>query len=131
MLLALSACGTAAPPETDTVAAQPATALPEPAPQTARLPEPTPEITVNAPLPAEVLGWTSERVASTLGPASLVRRDLNAEIWQYRTDDCVLFVFLYDVAGGNAVRHIDVNKGGDTTTCMENVVRTYILRETS
>jgi hypothetical protein len=48
-------------------------------------------------------------VTGLLGAANLVRRDGDAEIWQYRNDHCVLDVFLYG-PGPLSVAHVDLRK---------------------
>ena len=61
------------------------------------------------PSPARLLGMRGAAVAGLLGPAKLVRRDGDAEIWQYRNDHCVLDVFLYG-PGPLSVTHVDLRK---------------------
>lgn len=101
--------------------------IPQPAPE----PKPTrrPEPEIHAPKAAEVIGWSTAQLSDAFGGASLVRRDLGAEIWQYRTSDCVLLVFLYPVAGPDTalrVEHLDA-RGDDamTDTCLKSVVRKH------
>ena len=46
-----------------------------------------------------------------LGEPALIRRDGDAEIWQYREDSCVLDLFLY--GQDKTVEHVDLrNRGG-------------------
>jgi hypothetical protein len=59
--------------------------------------------------PERLLGMRGTAVAGILGPAKFVRRDGNAEIWQYRNDQCVLDVFLYG-PGPLSVAHVDLRK---------------------
>jgi hypothetical protein len=119
--------------QTESPAAQPQTAaLPAPARAPAPAPQPAPEI--NAPAPAEVIGWSTQSLNETFGSASLVRRDLGAEIWQYRTEQCVLLLFLYPKPGAEkgplAVDHLDVANGLDKTDCVKSVVRAHLRRST-
>ena len=119
--------------QTPTPAAQPQTAaLPAPARTPEPAPPPAPEI--NAPAPAEVIGWSTQSLNETFGAASLVRRDLGAEIWQYRTEQCVLLLFLYPKPGTEkgplAVDHLDVANGGDKAACVKSVVRAHLRRGT-
>lgn len=99
--------------------------VPKPAPK----PKPEPEI--NAPKAAEVIGWDTAVLNEKFGPASLVRRDLGAEIWQYRTEACVLFLFLYPVGSDSALRveHLDA-RGSDAATdaCLKSVMRRNMAR---
>ncbi len=89
----LAACSTPAPP----------TVVPPPS-ATAGLPAP-PEPAPAEPASARI---TELPVLTGLGPAELValfgepdfrRRDPPAELWQYRSADCVLDVFLYGEGG--------------------------------
>src|SRR5262245_27258158 len=45
--------------------------------------------------PPKVLGLKPHDVQELLGMPKLVRRDDPAEVWQYRSNACVLDVFLY------------------------------------
>ena len=73
------------------------------------------------PAAAELIGLRGEALLSALGSATLVRRDLDTEIWQYRTDKCVLFLFLYPKDGAPSLHHMDA-RGGDMETCLKTVV---------
>jgi hypothetical protein len=67
------------------------------------------QTTVSAPIvpvaaPADaalprLTGRTRADLAGLLGTPDFVRRDPPAEIWQYRSADCVLDLFLYPEAG--------------------------------
>ena len=61
------------------------------------------------PSPERLLGMNGAAVTGLLGAAKLVRRDGDAEIWQYRNDHCVLDVFLYG-PGPLSVAHVDLRK---------------------
>lgn len=78
-----------------------------------------PEIAV--PTVAELIGQKPDALKRALGAASLIRHDLGTEIWQYRTDGCVLFLFLYPKDGVPALHHLDV-RGGDMESCLKTVV---------
>ena len=99
-----------------------------------RTPAPAPELEVNAPAPAAIIGWRQDDLSRTFGAASLVRRDLGAEIWQYRNDVCVLFLFLYPKGGaatGNLqVDHLDVRGTDDQGLCLRAVVKARQNRST-
>jgi len=47
------------------------------------------------PGPERLAGLTGTEVSALLGPPGFVRRDPPAEVWQYRTESCVLDLFLY------------------------------------
>lgn len=121
LIVALAACtvddGIAPPPETPQ-AATPTTM------QTARVPaQPKPVPVINAPKPADIIGSPSSKLVAKLGSATLVRTDISAEIWQYRTEDCVLFLFLYPGESEMAVRHIDSRGGPSPESCIRSVVK--------
>lgn len=107
---------------------------PEAAPRAAAVPAPTPkpkpEPEIDVPNPAEVIGWDTAALNAAFGPASLVRRDLGAEIWQYRTEECVLFLFLYPTGTESAlkVEHLDARGDARTDTCLKSVVRRFAAR---
>ena len=43
-----------------------------------------------------------------LGAPDFVRRDGNAQIWQYRATNCVLDLFLYKTGGDTVVKHAEL-----------------------
>ena len=57
---------------------------------------------------AEFNGYSPERVLPVLGAPDFVRRDGNAQIWQYRATNCVLDLFLYNANGGTVVKHAEL-----------------------
>lgn len=85
--------------ESAALPAQPSAASP-PAP----LPEsPAPENSAAAPAPVpakparpeDVLGLAADALEKLLGRPELVRRDAPAEVWQYRSNSCVVDLYLY------------------------------------
>ncbi len=74
------------------------------------------------PAPDELIGLGNEALRDALGAATLVRHDLDTEIWQYRTDKCVLFLFFYPKDGAPLLHHMDA-RGDDMDTCLKTVVR--------
>jgi hypothetical protein len=52
-------------------------------------------------------GKTRTDLAGLLGTPDFVRRDPPAELWQYRSTDCILDLFLYPEAGGFQVVHAE------------------------
>lgn len=129
LIVALAACtvddGTVSSPETST-SAQGQTARVTP------LPKVEPEASeINAPKPADIIGAPSSKLIKALGSATLVRTDIGAEIWQYRTPDCVLFLFLYPEKSEMAVRHLDSRGGPSPESCIRSVVKAKLSRATS
>lgn len=92
---------------------------------------PSPEITIPdvvAPAPEALIGLKPVQLSETFGTASLVRSDLGAEIWQYRTRECVLFLFLYaksapETPAALSVHHIDVRGEQNSADCIKTIVR--------
>ncbi len=77
---------------------------PNPQISAARLPDP-----INDD-PKQLFGLDAHEVADLLGPASFVRRDGPAEVWQYRAAACVLDIYLYTESAGLRVAHVDLRK---------------------
>lgn len=128
IVLGLAACEASDDAMAPSVEAPQATA-PQPT-QTARVPAPSDaEPEIKAPKPADIMGSPSSELVSALGSATLVRTDIGAEIWQYRTDECVLFVFLYPGETEMAVKHIDSRGGPSPESCIRSVVKTKLSRK--
>lgn len=94
---ALAACAGSPP----SPVAAPATALaPRAAPQAA------PDRASALPSPASLTGLGAAELVALLGQPDFRRSDPPAELWQYRSADCVLDIFLYrDTGGGYRVTH--------------------------
>jgi hypothetical protein len=56
----------------------------------------------------EFTGFSPERVLPVLGAPDFVRRDGNAQIWQYRATNCVLDLFLYKSGSETTVKHAEL-----------------------
>lgn len=67
--------------------------------------EPSAKISTTAP--SSVLGLDPRDLEKLLGMPKLVRRDAPAEVWQYRSEACVLDVFIYRVATGAQVKYAE------------------------
>lgn len=124
-LLFLAACTAAPapqkPPAEPAVQAKSVTAVPiEAPPRETPAPKPNPKQQAAADPPArrakinddpqQLLRLDGHRVAELLGPASFVRRDGPAEVWQYRAKVCVLDVYLYKEPSGLTVAHVDLRQ---------------------
>lgn len=73
--------------------------------------------------PDELLGLNGEEVTVKLGQPALIRREGEAEVWQYRRTDCVLDLFMYGSA--KQVEHVDLRDRGDAN---ESAVRACYRR---
>ncbi len=101
----LAACGSPfAPQATVTPKPQPGAAVAEPPPE--------PQIGAVAPHVPELgklAGLGEAELVAMLGQPDFRRNDPPAEIWQYRSADCVLDIFLYSEAGGYRVVHSEAH----------------------
>lgn len=113
-------------------------AAPDPKPIAKPKPEPKPEIAAATPGPVEpvidddprqFLGLDGHRVAALLGPASFVRRDGAAEVWQYREPACVLDVYLYREANGLSVAHVDLRRRARSNDPPRRCFRALLARQ--
>lgn len=77
--------------------------------------------------PDQLLGMTSDTLGEILGKPTLVRRDGGAEVWQYRSEACVLDLFLY--GGMKQVEHVDLRDRGDSTDVMVRACFVRMLRD--
>ncbi len=76
---------------------------PPPETRTANLPPP-----VN---PQRIMGLTRAQLSELLGKPHFRRRDITAEIWQYRHTECILDVFLYQSGNAYRVLHFEMRQG--------------------
>lgn len=93
-LALLGACSAAPEPP------QPAAALPVTA-----LPAAAPPALLTRPDAATLTGLSAAEVVALFGEPDFRRPEPPAELWQYRSADCVLDVFLYSDAAGVHVIH--------------------------
>ncbi len=77
--------------------------------------------------PEQLLGMTSDSLSDILGEPDVVRRDGGAEVWQYRSEACVLDLFLY--GGMKQVEHVDLRDRGDATEVMVRACFVRMLRD--
>lgn len=152
LLLVLAACGgPAQKPATGTPAPQQPTARvsqsqtetanpkPERSTQTAAVapkaekPEPEepkpPEIPVNDD-PAQFMAAGGDALREALGDPALIRRDGQAEVWQFRGDDCTLDLFLYPGEGKRlAVKHVELRGEAEDErrACLAGMLRARII----
>lgn len=154
LLLAMAACGgpaqkpapgTSAPQQPTAPVSQPQTEPAEPKPKAVRStqsaavapkadkPEPKepkqPEIPVNDD-PAQFMTAGGDALREALGDPDLIRRDGQAEVWQFRGDDCTLDLFLYPVEGeALAVKHVELRgeAEGERRACLAGMLRARII----
>ncbi len=75
--------------------------------------------------PGGLVGQPGATLTPYLGEPSLKRSEPPAEIWQYATPDCLLFLFLYRESQGMTVKHLDARdrqrKPVDVDACARKV----------
>lgn len=75
---------------------------------------------------AAILGLDGGAVRKLLGEPGLIRRETPAEVWQYRTADCVLDVVLYEHATGPRVAYAEARTSAAepaaTDACLSDVL---------
>lgn len=57
--------------------------------------------------PSRLLDLGRTDLSSILGKPAFIRRDMSAEVWQYRTEACVLDLFLYELGQDLAVTYYE------------------------
>jgi len=128
VLVALGACQAPKPAVVPPVAASPAAPETETDPATAALP-PEPVIDDN---PQRLMGLGPGALSTILGEPELIRREAPAEIWQYRNDNCVLDVFLYDTAGRREVTYVEARDGAaqqiEARACLNELLRARLAQ---
>lgn len=119
--------GPAIESDVEAVAPDPALSLPiEPdtsAPDVAALP-PEPVIDDD---PQQLYGLGPLALDGLLGQPNLIRIEAPARIWQYRSQSCVLDIFLYEEAGGPRVTYIEARDGEaqvvEARDCLNELLR--------
>lgn len=76
----------------------------------------------HAPAMQDLAGLKPNDILSLLGEPDLKRDEPPAELWQYRTADCVLNLFFYDNAGSYRLTHAEawqrtLSAGSAPTQC--------------
>ncbi len=61
--------------------------------------------------PRRIMGLTRAQLSDLLGKPHFRRRDVPAEIWQYRHPECIIDVFLYQSGDDYRVLHFEMRQG--------------------
>jgi hypothetical protein len=135
MLIFLQACDTPRPIDKAGVGDIGETAAPEPnrgpippvASRSSAVERTDPPLSKADRDPARLLRMNKQSVSSLLGDPQFVRREASARVWQYRTDSCVLDLFLYDVTSEYEVVYFEMRPAailaGPTQGCFEKFIR--------
>lgn len=90
---------------------------------------------VRIPTQSELMGADTARAEALLGTPALRRTDRGSEMWQYPSDDCVLFVFFYpDAAGAMELTFLTASAGtsgrspSSDDACIASAVRAAAAR---
>jgi hypothetical protein len=85
--------------------------------------------------PDALIGREAAEIRRALGPPQLVRRDAPAEIWQYRTQACVLDLFLYEEARELRVAYLEARdqeaRAVPARPCFASVLAAQRIRQSS
>lgn len=78
------------------------------------------------PRPAKLVGVDGFDVEEALGKPDFIRKDDGVEIWQYRTAQCILDLFLYQKRGHLSVDHSELRGAlpdhPANRTCFKSIV---------
>lgn len=107
-----------------TAAGDDTTSVPEP--QAGRTPEPSPPDV--DPDPERLRGAAAADVTARLGTPAYERHEALAQVWQYRTPDCVLDLILYPAEDTHTVRHIEARDRKGTAVRPRACLRDLLIR---
>ena len=60
-----------------------------------------------AAVPETMMSLTEREVSSLFGSPAVTRRDADAQIWQYRGEECVMDVYFYGAGDSRPVTYVD------------------------
>ncbi|WP_193172407.1 hypothetical protein [Nisaea nitritireducens] len=82
--------------------------------------------------PSRLLDLGQHDLSSILGKPAFIRRDMSAVVWQYRTDACVLDLFLYELGRDLAVTYYEFRPRRDVEIvrddCFVNLLQRGVSR---
>jgi len=85
--------------------------------------------------PQQLVGLESRGLADKLGSPGFVRRDGQAEVWQYPAESCILDVFLYRNNGTLSVDYVELRGRGTAELsrqdCYRKMLQAHLTREQS
>ncbi len=118
--LLLAAC--AARPPAATLAARPVVPREQVPPNAAKPPASAPEkpAALAPARSADIIGLGTEAVEKLLGAPEMVRRDAPAEVWQYRSEACVVDLYLYPAQAAYRVAYIEARDPSAASVAADN-----------
>lgn len=122
----LAACAAQGPVGGDPAPEEASQARIDPHPEEFEQPsDPAPEIPDLSA--ADLMGLDTRGVADVLGEPAQRRREASAEVWQYRTADCVVDVVLYGAETAKRVDYVEARdraaQPADTADCLKDILR--------
>ena len=95
-------------------------------PRQASISPPAPALSAADRNPRRLLRMSPQDLSVLLGKPQFVRREAEARVWQYRSEACVLDVFLYHVEATHEVTHFEFRPAttlsGPTPGCFESLL---------
>lgn len=127
-VLLLAAC--AAPPRPATLAAKPVVPREQVPPNAAKPPLPGPDKAAAAPAArsADIIGLGTDAVEKLLGEPEMVRQDAPAEVWQYRSEACVVDLYLYPAQASYRVVYIEARDPSAASVAADNCFKSLAPR---
>lgn len=79
--------------------------------------------------PESLIGLDRASLNSTLGKPRMLRHEAPVEIWQYRSQSCVLDVFLYEAPGGaEKVMHLESRNNLAEAVAMDRCMKSVLQK---
>jgi hypothetical protein len=131
--LALAGCAAGPSPPSSELAARPGALAVPPAAAAPAAPSPAPLVAAVATRPPDLqrlVGLGRADLAQRLGEPDFRRRDPPAEIWQYRTAQCVLDIFLYRESGGERVLYAETRPRAGIAMAASDCLAAIASRQT-
>jgi len=140
--IGLLGCGETVQKTTDTGQVQPAAAAAMPATRPAEpekpaavasLPVPprAPDFSAEERDPSRLLDLGRSDLSSILGKPAFIRRDMSAVVWQYRTEACVLDLFLYELDHAFSVTYYEFRPRRDAALARDDCFVSLLQRGVS
>lgn len=80
---------------------------------------------------ADIIGLGTEAVERLLGRPEMVRRDAPAEVWQYRSETCVVDLYLYPAQASYRVAYIEARDPSAASVAADNCFATLPPRQSA
>ena len=91
-------------------------------------PPPIPDFSAEERDPSRLLALGRGDLSSILGKPAFIRRDMSAVVWQYRTEACVLDLFLYELGHAFAVTYYEFRPRRDAELARDDCFVSLLQR---